>query len=98
MATVEPPDEPALSPNVAFIMLDLLRRVVTSGTAHDLPNDWLVAGKTGTTNEFDAWFVGIDGRYTTVVWVGADQNQRPLGAGASTAQRRRCRCSSRLSP
>ena len=81
MATVEPRDEPALSPNVAFIMLDLLRRVVTSGTAHDLPNDWLVAGKTGTTNEFDAWFVGIDGRYTTVVWVGADQNQRPLGAG-----------------
>ncbi len=81
MATVEPIAESGVSPNVAFIMMDLLRRVVTSGTAHDLPNDWLVAGKTGTTNEFDTWFVGVDGRYTTVIWVGVDKNQRPIGAG-----------------
>lgn len=81
LATVEPAPVAAVSPNVAFIMQDLLRRVVTSGTARDLPDDWLVAGKTGTTNEFDAWFVGFDGRYTVAVWVGADQNQRPLGDG-----------------
>lgn len=69
------------SENVAYIMLDLLRKVVTSGTAHDLPDDWLVAGKTGTTNDYDAWFVGLDGDWTHVVWVGSDENDRPLGRG-----------------
>lgn len=69
------------SENVSFIILDLLRKVVTSGTAHDLPDDWVVAGKTGTTNDFDAWFVGLDGDWTHVVWVGSDENERPLGRG-----------------
>ena len=71
----------AVSENVSFIMLDLLRKVVTSGTAHELPDDWLVAGKTGTTNKFDAWFVGLDGRFTNVAWIGSDQNVRELGRG-----------------
>jgi penicillin-binding protein 1A len=70
-----------MSENVAFIMLDLLRKVVTSGTAHELPDDWLVAGKTGTTNKYDAWFVGLDGRWTSIVWVGSDTNERELGRG-----------------
>ncbi len=69
------------SENVSFIMLDLLRKVVTSGTAHDLPDDWLIAGKTGTTNKYDAWFLGLDGQWTSVVWVGSDLNDRELGRG-----------------
>jgi len=81
MGRVEPLPDRAISENVAFIMLDLLRRVATSGTAHELPDDWLVAGKTGTTNDYDAWFVGFDGRHTTSVWVGSDKNTRPLGRG-----------------
>lgn len=81
MARVEPLPDRGVSENVAFLMTDLLRRVVTSGTAHDLPKDWLVAGKTGTTNEFDAWFVGFDERQTVATWVGADKNLVPLGKG-----------------
>lgn len=81
LARVQPLPDRGVSENVAYIMLDLLRRVVTSGTAHELPDDWLVAGKTGTTNEFDAWFVGFDGLRTTATWVGSDKNTRPLGRG-----------------
>lgn len=34
------------------------------------------AGKTGTTSNYrDAWFAGFTPELTTVVWVGADQNQ-----------------------
>ena len=81
MGRVEPLPDRAVSENVAFIMLDLLRRVATSGTAHELPDEWLVAGKTGTTNDYDAWFVGFDGHDTAAVWVGSDKNTRPLGRG-----------------
>lgn len=65
----------------AYIIQRLLRRVVTRGTAHDLPKNWLVAGKTGTTNKYDAWFAGFDGELTTIVWVGSDKNTIPLGRG-----------------
>jgi penicillin-binding protein 1A len=82
------PHKRALSHGVAFMMRDLLRRVVTSGTASSLPDDWLVAGKTGTTEAQDAWFVGFDGRVTTVVWVGSDNHTHELGVkehGATVA-------------
>jgi penicillin-binding protein 1A len=76
-------DPPGLgvSEEVAFITSRLLRRVVTAGTARDLPAEWQVAGKTGTTNEFDGWFVGFDGEATAVTWIGSDKNDRPLGDG-----------------
>jgi penicillin-binding protein 1A len=81
MAHVEPGPENGVSEQVAFIITRLLRRVVTSGTAHDLPNEWQVAGKTGTTNAYDGWFVGFDGDLTAVTWVGSDKNERALGRG-----------------
>jgi penicillin-binding protein 1A len=38
-----------------------------------------VAGKTGTTSDFrDAWFAGFTGDYTTVVWMGNDDNSPTL--------------------
>lgn len=80
-ADVKPLPDRGVSEPVAYIMTDLLRRVVTNGTAADLPRDWQVAGKTGTTNEFDAWFVGFDGHVTIATWIGADQNRVPLGRG-----------------
>ncbi|MGM0557298.1 MAG: penicillin-binding protein 1A [Myxococcota bacterium] len=81
MARIQSPPSYGVSRQVAYLMWRLLRRVVTSGTAHELPDDWFVAGKTGTTNEFDAWFVGFDGRVTSVSWVGSDKNERSLGRG-----------------
>jgi penicillin-binding protein 1A len=81
MANVEPAPKSGVSQQVAFIITRLLRRVVTSGTAHELPDEWQVAGKTGTTNKYDAWFVGFDGELTAVSWVGSDKNERALGDG-----------------
>ena len=35
-----------------------------------------VAGKTGTTSDYrDAWFAGFTADYTTVVWMGNDDNE-----------------------
>ncbi len=69
-------------PRLAYIMSNLLRGVVTSGTggaARELgPN---VAGKTGTTNDYiDAWFVGFTPNVVTAVWTGFDDN-KTLGFG-----------------
>jgi penicillin-binding protein 1A len=75
------PAEFGVSPEVAYIVSRMLRRVVTSGTAHELPDEWKLGGKTGTTNQYDGWFVGFDGELTAVAWVGSDKNTRPLGRG-----------------
>lgn len=82
-APQEPPVR-ALDEGVAYIMLQLLRAVVYAGTAYgatelDLP----AAGKTGTTNAYDTWFVGFTQSVLSVVWVGSDNNERPVGATES---------------
>jgi penicillin-binding protein 1A len=73
----------ALRPEVAYIVLDMMRSVVKEGTgaaARVLKLD--VAGKTGTSNESrDAWFVGITPRIAVGVWVGFDDFKTPLGHG-----------------
>ena len=67
-----------ISEQVAYIMTDLLRDVVSSGTGSrarlDQGNNQIpVAGKTGTTNDQkDAWFVGYTPYYTGGVWIGHD--------------------------
>lgn len=81
IASVQEPASAGVSKEVAFVVTRLLRRVVTSGTAHELPDEWKVAGKTGTTNKYDAWFVGFDGEMTAASWIGSDKNERPLGNG-----------------
>jgi penicillin-binding protein 1A len=72
-----------LSPEINFIMTDILREVIREGTgkrARELKRDDL-AGKTGTTNDYhDAWFSGFNGDIVTTVWVGFDQ-PTTLGRG-----------------
>ncbi|MBH25116.1 MAG: hypothetical protein CMH57_11805 [Myxococcales bacterium] len=66
----------------AYQMLHLLRAVVYAGTAGRASALGVpVAGKTGTTNAYDTWFVGFTGDILTSVWVGADDNDRPVGSG-----------------
>lgn len=73
----------------AYLMTDLLREVVRSGTARALARRGLSAvsaGKTGTTDDGrDAWFVGYTPWLVAGVWTGEDQ-PRPLPiTGASAA-------------
>ena len=72
-----------VNPANAFIMNDMLREVVRSGTgrkARSLERKDL-GGKTGTTDEFkDAWFSGFSRDVATTVWIGFDQSQG-LGRG-----------------
>lgn len=60
--------------NAARMMTDMMKGVLTEGTAKGLAlTDMDCAGKTGTTNDNkDGWFVGYTHYYTTSVWVGYD--------------------------
>lgn len=85
----EPTSKAVLSPEIAYVLTDMLKNVVQSGTARAAaklgPN---VAGKTGTTSDFrDGWFIGYTPEFIAGVWVGYDDH-RPLGdkeTGANTA-------------
>ena len=76
-----------LDPRVAFIVRDMMRDVVTRGTATSVrryvPERIAVAGKTGTTNnDTDAWFVGMTPEIVAGVWVGFDK-PAPIAPGAA---------------
>ena len=77
-----------LSPENAFLMTELMRSVIRTGTgrrALSLGRKDL-AGKTGTTNNFrDAWFSGFNQNIVTSVWIGFD-TPRDLGARESGAR------------
>lgn len=78
-----------LHPQTAYIITDMLKSVITSGTARSLRH-WgfaqVLAGKTGTTNDFrDAWFVGYTPDFICLVWVGYDDNTSLNMNGAQAA-------------
>jgi len=66
-----------MSKTGAAVMCDMLKAVVTQGTAKKAQVlDFPVAGKTGTTDNFkDAWFIGFSADVCIGVWVGTDTNQ-----------------------
>ena len=68
----------------------MLRTVLTEGTGTKaaVPG-FNLAGKTGTTTDFkDAWFCGFTGGFTTVVWMGRDDNtpMRRITGGIAPAE------------
>ena len=85
----------AMSPQTAWIMLQMMRGVVTHGTASRISwkygLDNFIAGKTGTTDDnTDGWFVGLTPDLMGVVWTGADDpalrfNSTAKGQGANAA-------------
>jgi penicillin-binding protein 1A len=87
-ALVTQPAAQAISPQVNFLINDIMRDVITRGTgrrALALGRSDL-RGKTGTTNSsVDTWFNGFNDNLVASVWVGTDDN-RPLGAGEEGAR------------
>jgi len=75
---------PGLSPDTAFVTTQMLKDVLTYGTAKNLKSFALkrpAAGKTGTTDDYrDAWFVGYTPQVIAGVWMGYDK-PRPGGSG-----------------
>jgi 1A family penicillin-binding protein len=67
----------ALSPAAAFITTQMLKDVLTYGTAkslHPFSQAHPSAGKTGTTDQYvDAWFVGYTPNLLAGIWIGYDQ-------------------------
>jgi len=80
--------EPLLSPEAAFLTLDILKDTprpdpVNSSMTAQLPVYW----KTGTSSGYrDAWSVGVFGPYVLAVWVGDFQGKsNPAFIGVKTA-------------
>jgi penicillin-binding protein 1A len=74
-----------ISPYVASQMQDMMRGVVTGGTAGSIMGNKelskrMICGKTGTVNDFtDAWFIGYTPSYTAGVWIGYPGLKKTLG-------------------
>ena len=87
-----PTFERVLTPQVAYIMTDLLRSSITAGTGsrakirdHNL--EIPVAGKTGTTSyNKDVWFIGYTPYYIGGVWIGFDLPAEMLEGSSVTAK------------
>jgi penicillin-binding protein 1A len=73
------PGTPAVSPNVAANVTNVLQDVVKSGTGTAAALGRPAAGKTGTAEEYRAaWFVGYTPQLSTSVWMGYTDAQRSL--------------------
>jgi len=95
IARFMPRQEEAMSEETAYLMLELMKGVVESGTGvrlrykYGLNNP--IAGKTGTTqNNSDGWFMGLTPDLVTGVWVGGEDRSirfrsTSLGQGANMA-------------
>jgi penicillin-binding protein 1A len=65
----------------AYEILPAMKAVISSGTAAGSDIGCPNAGKTGTTsNNSDAWFVGVTPRLSTAVWVGFPNETTTLGS------------------
>lgn len=77
------------APTEAIYALDrMMIEVFDRGTAHSakksLPPNLVVAGKTGTSNDYrDSWFAGFSGGHLIIVWMGHDDNT-PTGLTGTT--------------
>ncbi len=78
LETFTPERREAISSRIAWMMIQMMKGVVDSGTGASLRGgkfrlSYPMAGKTGTTqNNSDCWFVGITPKMTTVVWTGGE--------------------------
>ncbi|MBT3208922.1 MAG: penicillin-binding protein [Bacteroidetes bacterium] len=95
VSTFKPKKIEAFNEETAYLMLNLLKGVVTEGSGrrlrwrYQLHND--IGGKTGTTdNHSDGWFMGVTQNLVSGVWVGGEVRSihfkgLKLGQGANMA-------------
>lgn len=83
----------AFSEQTAYLMTDMLRTVITEGTADKVRENYKysksvpIVGKTGSTQNYaDVWFEGYTPDVTLGVWVGYKQ---PVNTLESKSQRKR---------
>jgi penicillin-binding protein 1B len=81
-----------VEPAPVYLVNTALRHVVQEGTGRalyqTLPEDWDIAGKTGTTDDLrDSWFAGFTGDRLGVVWIGRDDNASTGLTGSTGALR-----------
>ncbi len=74
--------EQVISEQAAYVIKDILKSVVQSGTATYCRISGIdVAAKTGTTNSnYDKWLCGFTNYYTAATWYGYDQNEEVTGS------------------
>ena len=78
----------AADAGAVYALNQALVQVMERGTGRtvrgQLPDDIVVAGKTGTSDDLrDSWFAGFTNTHLIVTWIGADDNQ-PIGLTGST--------------
>ena len=78
--TPEPVKVPVLSPEEAWLMVDMMKDVVRRGTAAGAVGSQFAipsGGKTGTTNDYtDVWYIGYTSDLVAGIWVGLDKPQK----------------------
>ncbi|MFH4535010.1 penicillin-binding protein 1B [Vibrio diabolicus] len=81
----------AVDEQAAWLTTYAMKQGVAQGTGRFLQSQFgwaALAGKTGTSNDNrDSWFVGVDGREVTTIWLGRDDNKPVHLTGSSGALR-----------
>lgn len=76
-----------LSPEVAYIMTDMLMGTIQGGTATGANIGREAAGKTGTTDRYEtAWFIGYTPELLTGIYIGNDNRTSIDLSGTQVAQ------------
>jgi penicillin-binding protein 1B len=66
------------------MLIEVFNRGTARSALRSLPPGLVVAGKTGTSNDYrDSWFAGFSGGHLIVVWMGHDDNT-PTGLTGTT--------------
>ncbi|WP_440895703.1 PBP1A family penicillin-binding protein [Amphibacillus sp. Q70] len=79
----------AMSDATAYMVTDMLRSVVESGTGSSANIPGLpMVGKTGTTDDnVDVWFSGYTTNYTIAAWTGYEDSTQPVPANHTSISR-----------
>ncbi len=81
--------EEVLSPEISYVITDMLKTVVDEGTGKTVRMMGLnipLAGKTGTTDDYtDGWFIGFSPELAVGVWTGFNE-KIPIGRNRTGAR------------